>query len=115
MTNYMNINEFVERGFLQEVNRGFFHRLGLALEVTTDDEGNSHISGIWDYRDDLEGVLFANGILDQAKADHVKELMESKIKCRNIQPDVRGGIQQIGNYHEITKMPWKETPDNYDL
>ena len=36
----ISIKEFREKGFLQEVNRIFFHPLGLALEVNIDDDGN---------------------------------------------------------------------------
>jgi len=34
---HMDIKEFKERGYLQEVNRKFLHPLGLALEVVIDD------------------------------------------------------------------------------
>lgn len=80
---YMNIKEFREKGFLQEANRLFFHPCGLALEVAckdcsgclaifgniapdcpvchgdgADPEGEEYISGVWDYRDDPEGIYF---------------------------------------------------------
>jgi hypothetical protein len=59
----MNLTEFRKFGLLQEVNRLFFHPLGLALEFSQDDKGNDSISGIWDYREDPEGVLFADSLL----------------------------------------------------
>jgi hypothetical protein len=56
---YIDACEFKELGYLQEVNRRFFHPLGLALEVETDDStGASKISGIIDARDDEEGFVF---------------------------------------------------------
>lgn len=57
---YLDLTEFRDLGYLQEVNRLFFHPLGLALEVYTDtDTGDvTHLGGIWDYRGDPEGVLF---------------------------------------------------------
>lgn len=57
---HMDIKEFCDLGFLQEVNRLVLHPCGLALEVTVDDDDETKqwISGVWDYRDDPEGVYF---------------------------------------------------------
>jgi hypothetical protein len=54
----MNIKEFREQGYLQEANRQFFHPLGLALEVSTDENGNEVLGGIWDYREDDDGIYY---------------------------------------------------------
>ena len=45
-------------GFLQEANRIFFHPLGLALEVVVEEDGTERLGGVWDYRDDPEGMIF---------------------------------------------------------
>jgi len=61
--NLMTIREFVEVGFLQEVNRQFFHPLGLALCVEFDREDFEATRAkfsIWDSRDDPEGFLFGD-------------------------------------------------------
>lgn len=56
----MNIKEFQDMGLLAELNRTFLHPLGLALEININDEtGEVKLGGIWDYRDDPEGMLFA--------------------------------------------------------
>lgn len=56
---YMSIKEFREKGYLQELNRRFLHPLGLALEVIVDDKtGEERLGGIWDYRDDPEGIYY---------------------------------------------------------
>lgn len=98
---YLDTKVFCDDGYLQEVNRRFFHPCGLALEVTEyfeDDSpehheelekdykkradelqeklpnvprehleavvrelnppGTQYISGVWDYRDDPEGITF---------------------------------------------------------
>ena len=47
------IKEFREKGYLQEVNRLFFHPLGLALSVSVEN-GEETISGVLDFRDDDE-------------------------------------------------------------
>lgn len=56
----MDIKEFREMGLLAEVNRTFFHPLGLALEVIVEEDGTERLGGIWDYRDDPEGILFGD-------------------------------------------------------
>ncbi len=60
----MDIKEFREEGFLQEANRQFFHPLGLALEIIIDDEtGVCRLGGVWDYRDDPEGMIFDESLI----------------------------------------------------
>jgi hypothetical protein len=78
----MPINEFRDFGFLQEANRQFFHPLGLALQVVVDDQGNYSLGGIWDYRDDPEGIIFSNGV-DAQKAKRVMALQATKATQRN--------------------------------
>jgi len=91
MIKRMKIQEFRELGFLQEVNRLFFHPLGLALEVVVKckempdvaDSGEMLIGGIWDYRDDPEGVLFKQGLIEEDKRKLVEDLRKSKVKLRS--------------------------------
>jgi hypothetical protein len=54
----MNIKEFRELGYLQEINRTFLHPLGLALEIVQNEDGSEVLGGIWDYREDEEGIYF---------------------------------------------------------
>ena len=84
----MNIKEFREKGYLQELNRQFLHPLGLALEILIEEDGSEKLGGIWDYREDEEGVYYAIEILSIGrqeefinKALYVKEqwdIRESK-------------------------------------
>lgn len=53
----MSIKEFREKGYLQEVNRRFFHPLGLALQIIINKDGTESL-GILDCREDEEGVCF---------------------------------------------------------
>ena len=78
----IDIKEFREKGFLQEANRLFFHPLGLALEVMIDEDGSEKLGGVWDYRDDPEGILFREGEINQEKITHVHNLKKSKIAAR---------------------------------
>jgi hypothetical protein len=75
----MDIKDFRELGFLQEVNRQFFHPLGLALEVIVDEETKEEkLGGIWDFSDDSEGMFFINDVIDEKKIAMVKDLKNSK-------------------------------------
>lgn len=83
MVKRIDIKEFREKGYLQEANRLFFHRVGLALEVIVDDEtGEERLGGIWDYREDPEGILFQRGVINKEKARCVKAEANSKVKAR---------------------------------
>lgn len=79
----MDIKEFRQGGYLQEVNRQFLHPLGLALEVEIDDEtGSESLGGIWDYRDDPEGMLFADGMIDLGKVKRIRDEKNAKSGVR---------------------------------
>ena len=67
----IDIAEFRELGLVHEVNRQFLHPLGLALEVIVDDDGSERLGGIWDCRDDPEGILY--GTLDREKMKIAEE------------------------------------------
>jgi hypothetical protein len=54
----IDIKEFREKGYLQELNRRFLHPLGLALSIIINDDGTEVLSDIWDYREDEEGIYY---------------------------------------------------------
>ncbi len=56
----IDIAEFRRLGCISEINRRFLHPLGLALEVVVEKNGSERLGGVWDYRDDPEGVLFGS-------------------------------------------------------
>lgn len=70
---YINVKEFREFGYLQELNRQFLHPMGLALSVEVDDDGEESLNGIWDYRDDPEGIAYGPEVMETEKADRVRE------------------------------------------
>jgi hypothetical protein len=117
---YMDLGEFVGEGFLQEANRQFFHPLGLALAVqigadpASDPEGRnpSCIVGVWDYRDDPEGVVFAGEPpLDAEKTRRVAEERSRHVVPREAL-GFPGGVQHgsydqdrhLGGWHRVTKI-----------
>jgi len=91
---YMDFDEFRELGLLQEVNRKFFHPLGLALEININEETHKAESfgKIWDYRNDPEGIFFGKGMIEQKKIDNVEKLRQSKLLKRSLNK----GLLDIG-------------------
>ena len=94
----IDVKEFRRLGILQEVNRRFFHPLGLALEVIVNDEdGAETLGGIWDYRDDPEGNFFSEDMIKQEAIDYVEKLRKSKIKARKeIQEEYNVKVNEDG-------------------
>jgi hypothetical protein len=75
--------EFRDLGYLQELNRRFLHPLGLALEVKVDEHGVESFGDVWDYRDDPEGMLFDDGMIDAQKAIRIHAEGEEKYNVRH--------------------------------
>jgi hypothetical protein len=80
----IDVKEFREFGYLQEVNRCFFHPLGLALEVKIDEDGNETLGAVWDSRDDPEGFIFGPGMIEPQKRLNVSRewLIKAEIRKR---------------------------------
>jgi hypothetical protein len=93
----IDIAEFRELGYLQELNRLMLHPLGLALEVVVEDcdqcnaQGlvggiccepcggvgqTERLGGVWDYREDPEGILFGGDEIDREKVAAVAEELD---------------------------------------
>jgi hypothetical protein len=68
----IDIKEFREKGYLQEVNRKFLHPLGLALEIIVDDNGIEKLGGIWDSREDEEGIYYNLSESDEERIERFK-------------------------------------------
>ncbi len=79
------VAEFVDEGFLQEVNRLFFHPRGLALMVIAESSGSMEIRGILDYREDPEGIVFADGLLSSNEAADKAQSVEQE-RLRHVAP-----------------------------
>ena len=71
-TKRIDIKEFREKGYLQELNRRFLHPLGMALEVVVDNSGEEKLGGIWDYREDEEGIYYDIKNSDNSRKDRFK-------------------------------------------
>lgn len=71
----IDIKEFREKGYLQELNRRFLHPLGLALSIEIDEDGNEQLKNVWDYRDDPEGIYYD---LQNSKQNRIEEFEQKK-------------------------------------
>jgi hypothetical protein len=66
MTKKLDVKHFKAMGYLQELNRQFLHPIGLALSVKVDDEtGEETLDYIVDSRDDPEGIIFDDSMIDE--------------------------------------------------
>jgi hypothetical protein len=123
--NYMTAREFQTEGYLHEVNRQLLHPLGLALEVyvpkkkltlrdrlrqtwrfwhrTKGDGG--WVGGVWDYRDDPEGMVYGEGLLNSEKARHIAALVKQRAPER---------VRLLGYMTQPIDKPYKEKSDNDD-
>ena len=90
----IDIKEFRESGYLQEVNRRFLHPLGLALEVVQEHDGTETLGGIWDDREDSEGIYYdIDNSNDERKSKFQKnkEFIDNEFETRNkIRKDILG-------------------------
>jgi hypothetical protein len=79
-----DIKELRKLGLIFEINRTVLHPLGLALEVTIHDDGTEELSGVWDCRDDPEGVAFGDDTWKDgfAKLKAAQEWIQSRIHAR---------------------------------
>lgn len=94
---YMNLDLFQQDGYLQEVNRLFFHPLGMALEFTRTANGEVYFSGIRDGRDDPEGIIFDPPPDSAIAAKIGTELERAKSYRRR---HIGFGIQPAGRFNK---------------
>ena len=86
----ISVKEFREAGYLQEMNRTFLHPLGLAVEVVQESNGTEKLGGIWDYRDDPEGIEYG---LKDSDADRISAFIERKDNIEKIKAE-RNSIRE---------------------
>lgn len=82
----MTVKEFVNSGYLHELNRLYLHPLGLALamNVPDDDEPDTDqiVTHVLDARDDPEGYLFTDGDIDLQKVQWVQGTLRARRTAR---------------------------------
>ena len=92
----MDLNEFIRDGYLQELNRNFLHVLGLALVVERDKD-KLIIKGIWDCRNDPDGILFVD--LDQPENYTMAASIDDKFETCAMRRRMKLGfsVQPLGH------------------
>ena len=90
----ISVREFVEFGYLQELNRGFFLFLGSALAVSVDEQtGEYSLSDIiWDHRADLEGIIY--GLDSLPESGKSQRITAERERRRPVREAVLGYWQQ---------------------
>ena len=94
---HMSVKEFADTGLLQEVNRQFFHPRGLALEIEVlcepefaemapenvpPDKMLYRLSGIQDFREDPEGIVYGKPNPTLTKAIYAQKLLSDHVDVR---------------------------------
>lgn len=69
----IELKEFVEKGYLQEMNRRFLHPLGLAMAFQTTPDGESFFYGIFDVRQDPEGFVYNFQNMGEKELEEVRK------------------------------------------
>lgn len=91
----IDIKEFREKGYLQEVNRRFFHPLGLALEIQEHD-GTETLGGVWDSREDAEGIYYNLAESDEERKSQFKKNKDFIDAELNSRIAIRGKLLGFG-------------------
>ncbi len=79
----IDLGELLEEGYLQEVNRQFFHPLGMALMVYVNEAtGEVEFGGVIDNRDDEAGMIFAPDAFSAEKFNKVDDELTRRAAVR---------------------------------
>ncbi len=82
----IEVKEFREKGYVQELNRRFLHPLGLALSIRINENGVEELGPILDYREDSEGIYFDIAKSDVERKQHFflnKTFIDEEMVLRN--------------------------------
>ena len=64
----------------------FKRDVGYPKVIIDDDTGEEKLGGVWDYREDDEGMFFGEDMINLEKAKAIEELRQSKIEARKNNP-----------------------------
>jgi len=74
------VKVLLDSGLLFEINRHILHPLGFALAVSVDDNGNHKFDGLWDNRDDVEGMIFSEEVLVEGTKKYTEYMKQEGYK-----------------------------------
>ena len=108
----LDLNELRDSGLLQEVNRRFFHPIGLALAVIFDEDETPIDLSIVDAREDPEGILYAEITSTTANKFNAVEAVMKECHAKRYQalgyvyqPATPEAIAQQGKTNEKLNNP----------
>jgi len=82
------VKDLLDTGLLFEINRRVLHPLGMALAVSIDDDpGEAIIAGVWDCRDDPEGIRFTDELFSlgiKKYEDYLEQRGNAALAARKI-------------------------------
>lgn len=89
---FIDIQKFVDDGYLQEVNRQFFHPLGMALTVSISTPGGEvGLFGIQE-TDDQEGIIFED--FDEGSLTKAGAVLKEAVKRAGVRQKTLGFVIQ---------------------
>jgi hypothetical protein len=102
---YIDLREFRDSGYLQEVNRRFFHPLGLAMSVTSKNgDDKVTFAGIIDSREQEDGCIFDERVIDSKLEDYEDKALfiqgEWEKRCEKRRENLGYEIQPIKKLEE---------------
>ena len=80
----IDVKEFREKGYLQELNRQFLHPLGMALYTSIDDKGKESFGGVFDARNDSEGFVFSDMDVEKTRAVEKEQIEKRKSRIKEL-------------------------------
>ena len=76
-----------DAGLIFEINRKILHPLGMALEITINDDGSEDFGDLWDCRNDPEGIIYAKDCFESGikkfntyMEEHGNKALKSRMK-----------------------------------
>lgn len=95
------IKFLLDSGLLFEINRTVLHPLGLALAVMVSDDGDCKFDGLWDSREDPEGIIFTDEVLKEGTEKHLKYLREEGFEKLQQRYEKLGYVRQEKHDREM--------------
>ena len=75
---FISLEQLHRDGILHEVNRTFFHPIGMALSI----DGDTGVLSVEDHTDDMEGMAFSDGALSREKFEAFVDFAHPRIRAR---------------------------------
>ena len=106
------IKFLLDSGLLFEINRVVLHPLGMALGVRIEEDGTCKFDGLWDCRDEEEGIIFSDEVLREGTKKYNQYMVDEGISLKNKRYDKLGYICQE-KYDDLIIKSGKELKDQF--